>query len=245
MWISCLSSYQRCLASKETLRWYLLLACPHTWVVYYRIEELLCAYFVINNYWAVMRSFFFFFFFQAHLGNMDKRSTAAILFGGNMALVQVRWCVFGCMGICSHSRCYLRAYPGSPQKPAERFMLACSELIAVCMPFSLQTQALVVALLASVVAISLGWVKEGMDKHFWQHSALLIASSLFTASIASLVLCFIVCTVVYISHQIHVNPDNVATPIAASLGDITTLALMSSSANFLYQHSSSSNRVLG
>ena len=106
--------------------------------------------------------------------------------------------------------------------------------------FFLQTQALVVALLASVVAISLGWVKEGMDKHFWQHGALLIASSLFTASIASLALGIVMCGVVYFSYHCRIDPDNVATPIAASLGDITTLALLASSANFLYQHSSSS-----
>ena len=33
--------------------------------------------------------------------------------------------------------------------------------------------------------------------------------------------------VVLLSRRCHVNPDNVATPIAASLGDLTTLALLS------------------
>ena len=32
--------------------------------------------------------------------------------------------------------------------------------------------------------------------------------------------------VVVLSRKCHVNPDNVATPIAASLGDLTTLALL-------------------
>jgi len=40
--------------------------------------------------------------------------------------------------------------------------------------------------------------------------------------------------VVLFSHRCNINPDNVATPIAASLGDITTLALLSTIASVLY-----------
>lgn len=40
--------------------------------------------------------------------------------------------------------------------------------------------------------------------------------------------------VIFLSRRIHVNPDNVATPIAASLGDITTLGLLAYIARFLY-----------
>lgn len=40
--------------------------------------------------------------------------------------------------------------------------------------------------------------------------------------------------VVILSRKYHINPDNVAIPIAASLGDITTLALLAGSGSLLF-----------
>ena len=41
--------------------------------------------------------------------------------------------------------------------------------------------------------------------------------------------------VVLASRKCNINPDNVATPIAASLGDLTTLALLSAISSVLYR----------
>ena len=41
--------------------------------------------------------------------------------------------------------------------------------------------------------------------------------------------------VVLFSRRCNINPDNVATPIAASLGDLTTLSLLSGIGWLLYQ----------
>lgn len=41
--------------------------------------------------------------------------------------------------------------------------------------------------------------------------------------------------VIILSRKCHVNPDNVATPIAASLGDLVTLSLLSAISNVLYE----------
>jgi len=41
--------------------------------------------------------------------------------------------------------------------------------------------------------------------------------------------------VIILSYKFNINPDNVATPIAASLGDLTTLGLLSAIATFLYK----------
>ncbi|UYV79822.1 hypothetical protein LAZ67_18000797 [Cordylochernes scorpioides] len=38
------------------------------------------------------------------------------------------------------------------------------------------------------------------------------------------------------ARKCHINPDNVATPIAASLGDVTTLALLAGISSFLFNH---------
>jgi len=40
--------------------------------------------------------------------------------------------------------------------------------------------------------------------------------------------------VVVFSRRFHINPDNVATPIAASLGDLTTISLLAALARGLY-----------
>ncbi|XP_035216502.1 solute carrier family 41 member 1-like isoform X1 [Stegodyphus dumicola] len=95
-----------------------------------------------------------------------------------------------------------------------------------------QCQATIVAFLASVFAIVVDVVQEHkFDVH---HATLLCASSLMTAAIASLVLGFITVGVVLLSRKLHINPDNVATPIAASLGDVTTLGLLASISSVLY-----------
>jgi len=41
--------------------------------------------------------------------------------------------------------------------------------------------------------------------------------------------------VIICSRRMNINPDNVATPIAASLGDLTTLALLSWIASMLFE----------
>ena len=41
--------------------------------------------------------------------------------------------------------------------------------------------------------------------------------------------------VIVLSRKYNINPDNVATPIAASLGDLTTLAVLSTISNLLYK----------
>ena len=71
----------------------------------------------------------------------------------------------------------------------------------------------------------MGWVPEG--KFNINHALLLASSSVLTAALASFVLGVIMFIVILLSDRYHINPDNVATPIAASLGDLTTLALLS------------------
>jgi len=41
--------------------------------------------------------------------------------------------------------------------------------------------------------------------------------------------------VIILSHKCKINPDNIATPIAASLGDLTTLAILAGIGGFLFQ----------
>lgn len=93
-------------------------------------------------------------------------------------------------------------------------------------------QAIVVGFLASLAAVIFGWVPAGeLDV---QHGLLLCASSVVTAFGASFVLGLIMVGVILFSRYFRINPDNVATPIAASLGDLTTLACLSWLASLFY-----------
>uniref|UniRef100_A0A6M2DYK1 Putative divalent cation transporter n=1 Tax=Xenopsylla cheopis TaxID=163159 RepID=A0A6M2DYK1_XENCH len=97
----------------------------------------------------------------------------------------------------------------------------------------IQCQAIVVGFLASLAAVAMGWVPEGHLNY--KHAFLLCASSILTASSASFMLGLIMVAVIVLSRRLNINPDNVATPIAASLGDLTTLALLSWLSSFLYR----------
>ena len=93
---------------------------------------------------------------------------------------------------------------------------------------------MIVATLASIAAVIFRWIPS--DDFNIHHAFLLCASSLITASLASASLGGIMVAVIVVSKKYGIDPDNVATPIAASLGDLVTLALLSYIANFLHVH---------
>lgn len=95
-----------------------------------------------------------------------------------------------------------------------------------------QCQGIVVGFVASLVAMVMDWLPEGRVNI--DHALLLCAASIVTASIASFVLGLVMIAVILLSRRCKINPDNVATPIAASLGDLVTLALLSWIASMLY-----------
>ncbi|XP_077539709.1 solute carrier family 41 member 1-like isoform X3 [Haemaphysalis longicornis] len=124
------------------------------------------------------------------------------------------------------SRLSTQANLGKMDTAAEQWRMATGNLAL------LQCQATVVGLLAALFAVAMGWVPAG--QLVWAHALLLGAASVLTASVASLALGLLMVAVVLGSRKCHVDPDNVATPIAASLGDLTTLALLALVAGLLH-----------
>ncbi|KAM4712042.1 solute carrier family 41 member 2 [Anableps anableps] len=96
-----------------------------------------------------------------------------------------------------------------------------------------QVQATVVGFLAAVAAVVLGWIPEG--KFQMSHAVLLCSSSVATAFIASLLQGILMVGVIVGSKKTGINPDNVATPIAASFGDLITLAILAWISQGLYR----------
>uniref|UniRef100_A0A4W3IFA7 Solute carrier family 41 member n=1 Tax=Callorhinchus milii TaxID=7868 RepID=A0A4W3IFA7_CALMI len=95
-----------------------------------------------------------------------------------------------------------------------------------------QMQATVVGFLAAVAAVVLGWIPEG---HFrMNHAVLLCSSSVATGFIASLTQGIIMVGVIVGSKKTGINPDNVSTPVAGSLGDLLTLSILAWISQGLY-----------
>ncbi|XP_036432070.1 LOW QUALITY PROTEIN: solute carrier family 41 member 2 [Colossoma macropomum] len=87
-----------------------------------------------------------------------------------------------------------------------------------------QVQATVLGFLAALAASALGWVLD--EKLVMNYAALLCCSSVVTAFTASLLQGIIMVGVIIVSKRAGINPDNIATPMAASFGDLITLGLL-------------------
>ncbi|KAG7244472.1 hypothetical protein INR49_030124 [Caranx melampygus] len=95
-----------------------------------------------------------------------------------------------------------------------------------------QLQATVLGLLASLMASVLGLMAEGEMP--LNHIVLLCSTSVSTAFVASLLQGIIMVAVIIGSKRMGINPDNVATPMAASFGDLITLALLACCGQWFY-----------
>lgn len=96
-----------------------------------------------------------------------------------------------------------------------------------------QVQGVVVGCLAAWLAMAMAWLSQPSRAEVGRF-LVLCTSSIVTASLASAVLGVIMVLVIAVSRKYSVNPDNVATPIAAALGDLVTLGLLSLVASLLH-----------
>ncbi|KAH8027532.1 hypothetical protein HPB51_007082 [Rhipicephalus microplus] len=96
----------------------------------------------------------------------------------------------------------------------------------------IQCQAIVAGLVAALLAVIKSFAAGGyLD---WNHVLTLFTSAALTAELASIVLASVMILVIVMCQRLRMNPDNVATPVAASLGDVITLALIAGFATLLH-----------
>lgn len=94
---------------------------------------------------------------------------------------------------------------------------------------------------ATLVACTLAMFKSLAVGDHWDpsHVTILFAGALAAVNTASLFLSLVMSTVVVMSTKCEKNPDNIAPAIAASLGDLTTLFLLSGYSSFMLYRPSS------
>lgn len=97
-----------------------------------------------------------------------------------------------------------------------------------------QVQATVAAFIVSLFAMGVGAALNG--RFLFDHAMLLTASSMFTATTSCFVLDFVLVAVILTTNKVKLNPDNLATPLAASIGDVVSLSLLSFIASLLFEH---------
>jgi solute carrier family 41 len=98
----------------------------------------------------------------------------------------------------------------------------------------LQAQAFIVGSVSGLFA----WFMGGLSLHHFvgiDKTIVLVISSIFSASVCSFILGTMVSLIIIYSKKFKINPDNVATPLAASMGDLVTLLVLSLCGDALIQ----------
>jgi solute carrier family 41 len=89
----------------------------------------------------------------------------------------------------------------------------------------IQVQSVVIGTASGFIVYLLGLLVHE-SRNTPDDTLLMVVCSILTASSASLILGSTMFVVVLISRRYKLNPDNITTPLAASLGDIITLGLL-------------------
>ncbi|XP_074600564.1 solute carrier family 41 member 1-like [Brevipalpus obovatus] len=128
------------------------------------------------------------------------------------------------------SRLSTHANLGDLDDPIERNRMIIGNMALV------QCQASTVGFIAPMIALAVSYISPTEGSDLTLHEAiLLMAGSVITANLANLFLGSLMCTVVILSRRFKINPDNIATPIAASFGDLTTMLFIAYISKMLFR----------
>ncbi|XP_032670098.1 solute carrier family 41 member 1 isoform X2 [Odontomachus brunneus] len=97
-----------------------------------------------------------------------------------------------------------------------------------------QIQAIVAAICVALFAMTVGAITDANNTFVWNHAVLLATSSVSTATSSCFILDFLLIAVIMLSYRCKLNPDNLATPLAASFGDVVSISVLSGISSQLY-----------
>ncbi|CAG2114216.1 unnamed protein product, partial [Medioppia subpectinata] len=99
-------------------------------------------------------------------------------------------------------------------------------------------QAASVGLFAAFASLGISYIKTPKETNLdlGQLVLLLCASSVSTSVVANVILATAITLVIIVARKIDINPDNIATPIAASMGDVCTISILAIISDFLYKN---------
>ncbi|KAG2179172.1 hypothetical protein INT43_002022, partial [Umbelopsis isabellina] len=101
----------------------------------------------------------------------------------------------------------------------------------------LQVQSLIAGSIAGLFSFILGLLtRPSNDASTYYESMLVISSSMLAAALSSFILGIFMCLLIIYSRRFNIDPDNIACPMASSLGDIVTLVILATFARLLEQH---------
>lgn len=143
----------------------------------------------------------------------------------------------GNLDMCLASRLSTQANLGKFENREELIKIIIGNVLLV------QIQSIVASCVVSVFAVAVSAVLNG--NFVWVHTLLLAAASTLTATISCFTLDLVLVSVIVLAHKLKLNPDNIATPMAASIGDVVSLLTLSIWARYLHTFHLSHTWILG
>lgn len=160
---------------------------------------------------------------QANLGRFSSKSDVIHMIVGNVALVQVQATVasfivavfaIGVGFAMSETRNFIWSHA--------MLLIASSMFTATCSCFVLGRQLTIKFTHSMCYRIS-------SSVHRFIDTILTVYLDCFSID-------FVLVAVILLSHRFHMNPDNLATPLAASIGDVVSLSVLSFIASTLFDN---------
>nr|XP_046918261.1 solute carrier family 41 member 3-like [Dermatophagoides farinae] len=100
----------------------------------------------------------------------------------------------------------------------------------------IQCQASTVGLFAAICSLAISAIREETRQKISTDSIILLCStSVVTSIIANTLIATIIIIVILVARRLRINPDNISTPVAASMGDVCTISILAHVGQYLYE----------
>jgi solute carrier family 41 len=168
---------------------------------------------------------------SANIGELDVRRTRETLIFGNLALLQVQALIVSLFaGILS----FLLGL-GTSFEPAKEVPIPSPSVTSLQTSVTAAPAMLIRRLLSPRRVIHHHPPVDPSLKlrNSYFEFVLVIATATLSASVSSAVLGSFMCALVVVTRQMGLNPDNIASPLAGSLGDLLTLTLLGLFSSFM------------